>query len=343
MTTLRQRLEYGMIRQIELQQSTFDTKIPVLNQMPSTLDLARIVQSNFPVIVRDANFSHSIPALNPHSPSRWTKSYLRQKLGSTPISVAMTPFGDADSPIVSTHGNRDVFVQPYTVIMPANTLFDSLNNPDLIDNGAVRYMQSQDNNLPTQFSALSSDFPASLSVVDKVLGVEGPEALNIWLGDARTTSRLHCDQYENFYFQVSGFKEVWLIAPNEVYCLNEKFLTPANYVPTKTDDSTGFDVLVDNRIRWVLFPTVDPSDPSTFTPAYQHCRPYRVVLAPGDMLYLPALWYHQMSIQGDAEISVSVNYWYGMNYTGPLWMKWDNLRLQSVLLNGQEDESFFSV
>lgn len=48
--------------------------------------------------------------------------------------------------------------------------------------------------------------------------------------------------------------------------------------------------------------------------------PMRVRLEKGDMLYLPALWYHKVAQECDEEgICVAVNYWYDMDFSGSFW------------------------
>ena len=49
-------------------------------------------------------------------------------------------------------------------------------------------------------------------------------------------------------------------------------------------------------------------------------RPMRVTLEKGDMLYLPALWYHKVSQScGEEGICVAVNYWHDMEYGGSFY------------------------
>ena len=64
----------------------------------------------------------------------------------------------------------------------------------------------------------------------------------------------------------------------------------------------------------VPFATWDPDFPEENGPEYsQYATPIRVTLGEGDMLYLPALWYHKV-LQSCSEegICCAVNYWYAI-------------------------------
>jgi jumonji domain-containing protein 7 len=43
---------------------------------------------------------------------------------------------------------------------------------------------------------------------------------------------------------------------------------------------------------------------------------YHVVVEAGEMLYLPSLWYHQVSqVRGKAPYTLAVNYWFDMEFS----------------------------
>ena len=63
--------------------------------------------------------------------------------------------------------------------------------------------------------------------------------------------------------------------------------------------------------RTVPVALYDPDRPERLaSPASRAVQPVRVSLSPGDMLYLPALWYHKVSQScGDEGFCCAVNYW----------------------------------
>lgn len=60
------------------------------------------------------------------------------------------------------------------------------------------------------------------------LGQE-PDAINLWIGNSRSVTALHKDNYENLYCQVIGSKHFVLLPPVEMACVNEKQLPSATY------------------------------------------------------------------------------------------------------------------
>lgn len=171
------------------------------------------------------------------------------------------------------------------------------------------YRALEDNNLHGEFSPLLPDVPAFIPFATEAFG-HGPDAANVWIGNDRSVSALHKDNYENLYFQVSGRKNFVLISPLEVACVEERTLPAATYQP---DGEGGFKIVPDEPKSEVqCWPTVDPDRPREKAGAWwKYCRPLRVSLEPGDMMYLPAMWYHKVSQEcGEEGICCAVNYWY---------------------------------
>src|SRR5690554_6820866 len=71
--------------------------------------------------------------------------------------------------------------------------------------------------------------------------------------------------------------------------------------------------------KWIaLNPSHEPKD-EVFEkyPRFRMCQPFRVELNPGELLYLPAMWYHQVEQEPDHEGKcIAVNWWYDMGFEG---------------------------
>lgn len=335
--TERELLEYGILRQMDIQNAEYPVMLEERDKLLGPLEFAQMVHSNIPVKFNQTATGDWCKAM-----SVWNKKgYLEEKLAGSDLLIAETPYGNADAPLDGRY-----FVQPYIRTMKGNEFFNGTNSSE--DGGEnerhiVRYMQSQDDNFPREFEPISNDAPHSIEFADRALGQQ-PAAVNLWLGqDVETVSRLHNDNYENIYVQVSGQKEIYLIPPGDAYALDERFLESAEY--NEIMELVIQPPLKEKKNRNVLFPTVDPSDVTTHNDVYRrHAQVYRVVLDPGDMLYLPALWYHQIgvaSVGAETGLNVSLNYWYTASSTSGLWMRWDYVRLTALVLRGYHDDEYF--
>ena len=111
-----------------------------------------------------------------------------------------------------------------------------------------------------------------------------PDAINLWIGNSRSTTALHRDNYENIYCQILGSKEFVLLSPVETACVNEQFLPVATY-------DASMEIIPDDPPVHTPSAIWDPDRPKGSPTRFSHLtRPIRVTLLPGDMLYLPACW-----------------------------------------------------
>lgn len=148
--------------------------------------------------------------------------------------------------------------------------------------------------------------------------------MNLWVGNSHSTSVLHKDHYENVFVQVAGAKEFVILPPVAAPCVAERSVLSATYSPldpsTTSENMRKEDlcIKVDEPEEYVPLPTWDPDRPGENTTAYsEFARPMRVTVNAGDMLYLPALWYHKVKqIAAEEGVCCSVNYWYDMEFAG---------------------------
>jgi hypothetical protein len=105
-----------------------------------------------------------------------------------------------------------------------------------------------------------------------------------WIGPAGTVTPLHCDYDDNIFAQIWGTKRIFLSPPH-----HDEFLY--------TSEANA-----------ILFGSpVDPEAPDfeKFPLARQACM-IECIVNPGDMLYVPAGWYHQVRA---LTFSLSSNRW----------------------------------
>ena len=145
-----------------------------------------------------------------------------------------------------------------------------------------------------------------------------PDAINMWIGNSKSVSALHRDNYENIYCQIIGRKHFILLPPTDVACVRERELTPATY--SRTEEGR-LALRQDEGAEKVPFATWDPEKGGhRGMPLSELARPMRVTLEEGDVLYLPTLWYHKVSQSCSEEgICIAVNYWYDMEFGGSFY------------------------
>ena len=111
-------------------------------------------------------------------------------------------------------------------------------------------------------------------------------SINLWFAAAGHLTPLHYDIFDNFLNQIIGRKRVTLFSPADIH-----------YLYDAAQDDAG------NPI------TVNPFDPDYERfPRFRHATPMEFILEPGDTLYQPAGWSHQVE---SLDTTVSVNFFFG--------------------------------
>ena len=104
-----------------------------------------------------------------------------------------------------------------------------------------------------------------------------------WIGPAGTVTGYHVDWGDNVLAQICGRKEVRLVAPNDT-----KFMYPSKRFDQGTMSSEM---------------DVDNLDEQKY-PLFAQATEYRVIIQPGEMLFIPRGWWHHVRSL-DKSISVS--------------------------------------
>ncbi|KAI0145221.1 phospholipase A2 [Xylariaceae sp. FL1272] len=290
------------------------SRIEELDVEPSPLEFMRYVSRNTPFLVRGG-------ARDWAATRKWDAAYLRTALEGHDVNVAVTPAGNADAPMVDDGGNQ-VFAKPHEEDQKFSDFLDFVTTQEKKGTSGkdeVRYAQTQNDNLRHEYVSLFSEVQTSIPFARIALERE-PDAINMWIGNSRSVTALHRDNYENIYVQIAGRKHFVLLPALFQPCVNEKDLTSASYIRDGTKLKLQMDK-DDVGVPKVPFATWDPDEPEVNATQYSHlAEPMRVTLDPGDMLYLPAMWYHKVSQSCSKDgICIAVNYWYDMEFSGPLY------------------------
>jgi hypothetical protein len=105
-----------------------------------------------------------------------------------------------------------------------------------------------------------------------------------WLGPARTVTPLHCDYDDNIFAQIRGSKRIFLAPPHHDEFLYTREANPVLFGSPFDPEAPDFDA-------W---------------PLARQASIVEVLVQPGDMLYVPAGWYHQVRA---LSFSLSSNRW----------------------------------
>ena len=264
------------------------------------------------------------------------------------VTVDATPDGHGDSIRRVAHGK--VFVQPAQRTM---TMVDFRNRmrltqqqaivePQMIhekifsicsmnegdhdtrdfgddDAAAVLYYSRQNDCLRTELESVWHDcgFPETIPWAAEAFGTETPEAVNLWIGNQHAVSAMHKDHYENLFYVCSGEKVFTLCPPADAPFLYEREHESGRFVQAQ-DSSWYVCVEAGHRVPWVAADVTRKDDPTHAAefPLLRFTHPIEVRVQAGEMLYLPALWFHRVTQTCE---TVAINYWYGMRFDSPSW------------------------
>ena len=287
---------------------------PSLLPYPTAVDFCKQVSKGLPCV-------YALPPGRRFcSAQSWTRSILVNSIKET-VEVALTPNGRADSLQKIALEDKPVFLQPATLLMTLSQLFDKLDEPQ---ETPVYYLQSQNGNLnsDTPLTALLEDLPKNIPFAEEVLGA--PEAINIWIGTSASVTSTHRDPYENLYFVLKGSKTFTLYAPVDEIALCAEHVRTGQYVYSA--EKKEFTTALDEPVTTIPWIPIDPLLPYhqliSKYPMYKYAQPQRVAVSEGQILYLPAGWFHHVEqecgIWDDGSVApcIAVNYWYDQDYEG---------------------------
>ena len=129
------------------------------------------------------------------------------------------------------------------------------------------------------FASITDDF-AFPDVMSDRIGNE----VRLWIGGEGQKSTIHNDSNHGFNAQVYGRKLFRLYSPEQHPCLSA----------VRISDDT-----------WVSPVDWEHPDFSTY-PAFASARGMEVILEPGEMLYIPAFWWHAARAES---VAINVNIW----------------------------------
>lgn len=282
---------------LEAQELYLNDVVPCSYTTPTPFDFYRNhVSKNLPCIFRNA-ISHW-PAIE-----KWDDQYIEAQLGQNKITVAVTPNGLADAIV------NNAFILPEERSMTIKDFFEEAKKQEFDE---VYYIQKQNSNMTDEFKILLNDIDTELTWASDAL-CKSPDAINFWMGQGKAVTSLHKDHYENLYCVVRGEKRFILYPPSDRphipyknYPVRQYKFNKSGKIWTIEDSKT---VGNSHSVPWIC---VDPLKPQfDLYPQFKNAQPIFCTVKAGDVLYLPALWFHHVQ---QTDWTIAVNYWYDMDF-----------------------------
>jgi hypothetical protein len=191
------------------------------------------------------------------APTLWSPDYLKRRIGAAQVEVQVGRAADPDY-------ERNMAVHAH--VMPFDAFIDLIQRPGAGNDAYLTAYNSARN------AAALAPIEQDLGFIDRLLRRDADRPRGMpWIGPAGSFTPLHHDLTNNLLLQVRGRKRVLLVAPSE---------TPRLYN----------DHHVYSRIR-------DLAEPGLVErfPAVEGLAVHQVILAPGEALFIPLGWWHQVT------------------------------------------------
>lgn len=198
---------------------------------------------------------------------RWTPDYLKQAVGAREVEVQTNRSADADyERNMPAHRTR----------MPFDAFIDRINRPDAGNDVYLTAYNSAAN------AAALAPLQADLGYLDRLLARDPAAPYGMmWIGPGGTFTPLHHDLTNNLLLQIVGRKVVLMVSPTET---------------SRLYNDRG----VYSRIRDLAAPGMVER-----FPLLEGLKVHQVQLGPGDALFIPVGWWHQVR---SLDFSVSITH-----------------------------------
>lgn len=208
--------------------------------------------------------------------SLWQADYLNTVLGDLEVDINVSENG-------IFIGDREKGFAPLQKKMKFSDFMNKVLQPNK-PNDKYYYLQQQ---------------PISIAFPDLLADIQTPNYFDpklsfpphLWIGGSDNISPLHYDMNNNLLAQVRGRKRVLLFEPQKTSLL---YPFPAH-----------------SKIPHLSQINIDKPDLNKF-PKFQQAGYLECILEPGEMLFIPAFWWHQ--VYSLDRLNISVNFWWKINW-----------------------------
>lgn len=275
------------------------------------------LQISKPVVITNASSMWNASRL-------WTNQYLVERYGNKSVHIKLSPTSDYEG-IESGElwENFDLFRIPsevrsqlefpdLVVPRPATTNMKFAEYIELMENIAGKKVDNISAYL--EYSSIRQYFPELEDDISEMTFIESNlklKHLNIWLSDGNTLGKLHFDPFDNFLCMIDGRKELVLFEPHNNHMLYESHIPEAEFsVDLKGYRFRRKKLLESTSMVMSPFDIRKP-DFQKF-PAFGESMPLNCTIDEGDVLFMPAFWWHEVQSfpSKTRKRNLAVNYWY---------------------------------
>lgn len=256
-------------------------KIDVVNANDKKLD-DYYVKNNIPVLIKESNLIE--PAVH-----KWDLAYLKEHLGKSKYNVFRSNtnrFLYWDDKKLNEIKN---FEKPNESLQMSFQDFYDIITSNRNDDNFRYYLQqplndSADKQIVEDFVRFNWKW-----ITERQLKAQWGELTSnlLLVSQPNNITPCHYDEQENFFAQVRGYKRCLLFSASMFKCL---YPYPT-YHPCDRQSQVNL-----NQPDFKNFPKL------------KELKGYETIVGPGDVLYIPNYWFHQIESLDD--ITISVNFWY---------------------------------
>ncbi|KAJ9456945.1 JmjC domain-containing protein E [Diplonema papillatum] len=289
------------------------------------------VETSRPVVLRGAAAGWASHA--------WTAERVAERLGDRPLHVKVAPNGVFEGPeplswwtsttaqdtplhVLGRLQSPDrVLVRPASTTLPLHELLAALRRNTTVGRSFKESLDHADTlNESTSFYLEYASLAGLGELEDDVSVPDWFPHLqlavkNIWFGGS-TLGKAHFDPYDNLMSVISGKKTFTLFHPHENENMYEGHIREANL---EYDTETGRFVRDDLSDTTALTMTpvhINREEDRLLYSGFERANQTRLTceVGPGDVLYLPAFWWHEVASQGDP-FTLATNMWFTPFFT----------------------------
>ena len=262
-----------------------------------------------PVVIRNA-------ALEWPAMTLWQDdAYLVERVGEEEVRVKFAVDGE------TFEGTEDVALWPGSEDAIPAGVRAQLESPDRVvvrpvDEGmSFRDFVDRDDGY-VEYLAMSTYVEALLEDVNQGLFsfasfFELAMSPNLWMGHGDTSGKLHMDPYDNLLTVLRGVKHVTLYDPLANENLYEGHMREA-FLGRDPETGKVIRKRLGDSTAMVMSP-VDPKAPDLERyPRFANAKPYHCTVRPGDALFMPSFFWHEVDTEADERTgtSLAVNAWF---------------------------------